>query len=331
MVLEANELRQRLRDLGVPPASVDAAWPEWWSEESAGSLSATAELSYTVARRLGLLPSSLLEDQPRYVWHDVAKFKSLTSGLTATEEAAITSFGQVVGRATIAATRADGRDLPAAAELRAAILTAYATVNLGSLVTTCWALGIPVGQLKVFPLAAKRMHAMSIRFEERFAVLIGYESSFASRVAFTVAHELGHIALGHHDQGPAIIDMETPDHDSQDAEEQAADEYALELLTGRPDFNVEGTPNAAPRSLATEATRIGLELGVDPGSVVTAYGFSSGNWPAVTLALKLLGQGGGQVSEELNSILGAQLDWSSLGDELQHYLRAVYATAGDDA
>src|SRR5437588_12250307 len=68
----ASLLRQKLLHLGLTRQAVDAAWPAWWSEEAEASASARVELRFSVARKLGLDPRSLLEDpsQPRFVWHD---------------------------------------------------------------------------------------------------------------------------------------------------------------------------------------------------------------------------------------------------------------------
>ncbi|MRK01962.1 ImmA/IrrE family metallo-endopeptidase [Aeromicrobium sp. S22] len=332
MVLPADQLRMKLRQLGLSQDVVNAAWPNWWSDEAASSLSATAELSYTVARRLGLSPSSLIEDQPRFVWHDVAKFKNLEQTLSENDIAAITSFGQVVGRATIKATVAEPVHVSSAAELRRAILAGSETVNLASLVTMCWAFGIPVAQLKKFPLSAKRMHAMSVSHQGTFAILLGHESTSPSRVAFTLAHELGHIVLNHLNDGPAVIDMEGLDTEAlEDSEEQAANEFALTLLTGQPDFEVFGVPSASPRELAREAGRLGDELRIDPGAVVLGYGRSSGSWDVVALALRALGQGRTQVSTELNALAESQLDWERLSQESSQYLRLILGLENDRA
>lgn len=55
-----RSLRARLRATGLTARVVDAAWPAWWSEEAEDSASAMAELQFTLARKLGMSPSSLL-------------------------------------------------------------------------------------------------------------------------------------------------------------------------------------------------------------------------------------------------------------------------------
>ena len=63
MTLSAGRLRREGDEAGTANAAINAVWPEWWSAEAEASLSATAELTYTVARRLGLSPAPYLTDR----------------------------------------------------------------------------------------------------------------------------------------------------------------------------------------------------------------------------------------------------------------------------
>src|SRR3546814_3287801 len=121
-----------------------------------------------------------------------------------------------------------------------------------------WGLGIPVVHLRVYPLAAKRRSAMSVRVGNRFAILMARDATYPAPLAFHLAHELGHIFLHHLVDGHAIVDLESIEElaDGNDPEEHAADAFALELLTGRPSltFEIEGEGRGA-RQLAAEAQR----------------------------------------------------------------------------
>src|SRR5262245_58890952 len=75
---DANSLKWSLQKLGFSDTAIDAAWPEWWSVDADASASANAELRFSLARKLGLDPRSLIEnDEPRFVWRE-AKYKHLT-------------------------------------------------------------------------------------------------------------------------------------------------------------------------------------------------------------------------------------------------------------
>jgi hypothetical protein len=117
-----QSLRRDLENAGLTRAAIDAIWPEWWSAEAESSLSASTELRYTVARRLGLSPRALMEGQTRFVWRDEAKYKNL-GATTRAEQGILTSFGIAVGKALIAVAPPPGAPLPHNPEdLREAIL-----------------------------------------------------------------------------------------------------------------------------------------------------------------------------------------------------------------
>src|SRR6266542_5650566 len=106
----ARRLRSRLKSLGLTDAGIRAAWPRWWSDDAEQSPSAQAELRFGVARRLGLDPRSLFDDErqpPRFRWRDEARFKHL-SGERPEELAGIVSYASpgricVVGRGQLVA------------------------------------------------------------------------------------------------------------------------------------------------------------------------------------------------------------------------------------
>ena len=191
------------------------------------------------------------------------------------------------------------------------------------MLTGCWALGIPVLQLRVFPLRQKRMHSVAARLGERFAILIGHESQFPSQVAFWIAHELGHIANGHLDDSAAVVDVEDPlgSHD-RDSEEEAADEYALELLTGssRPSFE-SSVADYTATELAIAAQRIADERAVDPGVVALGMGHADGAWQQAIGALKILGEV--PAGDLINTVAAQQLDWSAMGTDSGPFLKTV--------
>ena len=76
MVSVAASIRRQLREAGVAAKAINQFWPEWWTADAESSISATTELRYTLARRLGVSPSSLFGGPPRFVGSDNAKFKN---------------------------------------------------------------------------------------------------------------------------------------------------------------------------------------------------------------------------------------------------------------
>lgn len=289
----AAQLRSRLKDLGLSDPAIEAAWPRWWSSDAEASPSARAELRFGVARRLGLDPGSLLDDreQPRFLWREEARFKHLLSE-DEVERAGIASFGRAVATAMVDAAPPVAADLAglAAEDLRTRLLASGRPfIGLDDLVALCWGVGIPVVHLRVFPWPRKRMAAMTVRVGERSFILLGKDATYPAWIAFYLAHELGHIALAHVDADRALVDLDPGDPVAQDDEEDAADAWALELLTGRPQPTVVSKDGSRSASeLARVALAAGPELGIEPGTLALCFGYSSGDWATANGSLKLI-------------------------------------------
>ncbi len=318
-------LIERLRRAGLSGAAIQAAWPSWWTEEADASPSGRAELRFALARRLGLEPKPLLGERVEFVWNDEAKFKHLSAEHEA-QKAALASFGMSIGRLLLRATPAPFETEIAPADiLRAAIRAGNRFVDLWSLIATCWAMGIPVIHLRVFPLEAKSMHAMVVRVEGRFAILLGRDAQYPAPVAFTLAHELGHVMLGHLDNALALVDLKDPalarDGDDQ---ENDADRFALTLLTGSPEPDIQTSLDRfnAP-TLARAVLDAALRYHVEPGTLALCLAYRRDAWPVAMSALRFIYPERRPTWREVNGIADGELSWDELGDEAAHYLRNV--------
>lgn len=324
-----QSLRERLRQDGLSDRAVEAVWPTWWSADAERSPSATTELRFTVARRLGLSPAALFEAGPQFVWRDDARFKNLGE-LNEHEAAVLASFCVGVGSHLIAAVDLESvsAPLPDAASLRNVILQGARSVNLFSLLVVCWAMRIPVVQLRLFPLRQKGMHAVATRAGERYAVLVGRESRFRAQVCFWLAHELGHVALGHLAESSALLDVEDPAAHDGDDEERAADRYALELLTGSPAPDIaSSSPAYTATQLASAVRKEAPAHGIDPGVLALCAARDGGRWEQAFGALKIL-QDEEDVPEQINRLALTQLNLDGLSVDNQHFLLSVMGMGG---
>lgn len=320
----AKALRKELRDAGYSEQAINAAWPTWWSDEAATSPSARAELRFVMSRHLGLAPKSLLGERVEFVWSDQARFKNLTTHDQASRDA-LASFGVAVGRLLLRAAP-QGRSLDglAAVELRRAILANRRFVDLVGLVSACWALGVPVIHLRVFPLPAKSMRAMVVNANGRQAILLGRDANYPAPIAFTLAHEMGHAALGHAANGQAVVDDGDPVYGSDDGEEQEADAYGLELLTGSPQPEIIlSTDRPSARSLAQECLEQGPANGIEPGTLALCVGHLNGDWKTANAALRYVYTDAKPVWEAVNNTAAQELDWGSLSPDSAAYLQVV--------
>lgn len=323
---EREILRRQLRGAGLSDRAIDSAWPAWWREELGESASGRAELRFALARKLGLSPRGLLSERVEFIWDDQAKFKHL-SVEDDQERAALTAFGVTIGRMLISASDEVASLVNIDAQIIRNEVLASGTpyVDLQSLLALCWGVGIPVIHLRVFPLEAKRMHAMVVRLDDRLAVLLGKDASYPAPLAFTLAHELGHIALGHLEAAPALVDLQDPalalDGDDQETE---ANRFALKLLTGRPDPEITtSAENFNSPTLAAAVMRAGPEYGVDPGTLALCVGHRTGVWPVAMTALRFIYGEGKPAWRPINEMAAGQLDWDRLLPDNADYLQSI--------
>lgn len=325
---DAKSLRRQLRAAGLSSSAINAAWPDWWSDEAETSKSARTELRLAVARNLGMAPQQLIGERVDFVWRDRARFKHLGADGDS-PLAALNSFGVSVGRSLIQATDSVGEltGLPAA-ELRAMLLGMGAP-DLPGLLTVCWAVGVPVAHLRVWPLAQKAMHAMVVGQSGRHAIMFNREVSYPAMAAFTLAHEIGHIALGHVPPDDLLVDAEDPaaaaDHDE---EEIAADRYALEVLMGDPDPEIVlnfDTFNHA--MLADVVLRAAPEYGIDPGTLALAVAHRRNAWPVAMAAMRQIQPKPVIVSDLVNRVARGQLHLDRLGNDSATFIERTLGFA----
>jgi hypothetical protein len=326
---DAQSLRKRLRNAGLSAAAVDAAWPGWWTDDADSSPSARAELRFALARNLGLSAKALVGERVDFVWRDSARFKHLAD-CDAGDRAALNSFGASVGRLLMRATEG-GPGLVGipAVKLRAMLLGGSSAVELVGLLAACWSAGIPVAYLRVSPLPTKSMHAMVVGNAGRHAILLSRDARYPAITAFTLAHEIGHVALGHVRGADIIVDAEDPARGADgDEEERAADRYALELLMGsaEPTISINfDTFNSA--ELADAALRAGPEYGIDPGTLALAVAYQRNAYPVAMAAMRFIYTNPSPVWLAVNRVASRHLRLDTAGDDGAEFLARVLGLA----
>ena len=324
---DSYTLRSRLRRLGLDQPVIDAAWPDWWSTAAEASVSARTELHFSLARKLGLDPRSLLEetDEPRFVWHDAARFKN-ASHVSGVERAALASFGMALATVLVGASP-DYRELEentAGAVRRLLLASDRRFIRLVDILVFCWSTGIPVVHLRVFPFHQKRMAAMAVGVGGRPAILLARDSMYPAHASFFLAHEIAHIVLRRNGTDGVVVDFERESAAAVDDEELGADAFALELLTGRQRPTV--LPWASKYSageLARVALEAGPDLGIEPGTLALCFGHSTGDWATAQAALRRIYDAPKPVWREINRLAMNQLSGERVPDDFSSFLAAV--------
>jgi hypothetical protein len=326
-------LYKRLKAAGVDPAYVKkTVLPSWWDDEDASNPAAYSQALITISRNLAI-PLSVLHKADEPIDCDAmphTKFKRQTG----TKEGDIKWSHCIATRAARIAAMASEQSplgpIGPARKVRERINATNSCVSLTSLMDFCWDNGIPVLHVANFPKGSKKMDGMATIVDTRPVIVLSKNCKHSAWLLFILAHEMGHIASGHIKNGDVLLDEKVSvDGTKSDPEEVAADQYAIELLTGKPltRYRATGTwPKAA--ELVSEAKRIGAEARIDPGAVVLNYAHAVGHFPVGNAALNILEPEANAVGS-VNRAMVNRLNMDGLGEEHREFLcRVTNAKSG---
>ena len=315
---------RRLRAVGLTTSYVrKMILPDWWDDKIAENPAGLAEGLGFLSRHLGLDIATLRDPGRPVAFRNfgACKFKksqNVTEDDLSLSRAMATRAAQIVNGAV---TEPPVSPPVEAAEIRREILGQNEPwVNLQNLAEYCWSLGIPVVHLSSIA-SAKRPDGLAVRVGGRPIIVLCKKESFTSRMLFLLAHELGHIALGHIDEDGVLVDESMKDN-VQDQEESAANSFAIELLTGAPKSAFRATGRwLNAQQLADAAVAIGREQRIDPGHIVLNYAHTMGSrfWPVANAALKLI-EPRGEGLTIVRRLMAEHLDWSSLPEDSSEFL-----------
>lgn len=170
------------------------------------------------------------------------------------------------------------------------------SVDFDALLNYCWRRGVPVISLSNLPFGLKKMDGAALKVGDRPVIILAKKNNSKSWLSFILAHELGHIALGHLENNSSIVDIalqqeSTFDSDNTgDSMELEADKFALNILGGPLAQETQerwGDFDSAI-TLATNARAAANLLGCSAGHLILRYAFRTKRWPEAASALKFL-------------------------------------------
>lgn len=336
-VPSARTLYQTVGRLGLTKAQVRGLLPSWWEPQIETEEAGVAELGLHLSRRLSLDLTALLEGrvQPKGAVAKVA-FKH-RAGVAPEKFAAASYIAASLSQAVIDAFPTEVVDLPADPQsLRAAAIAASnsSVVGFDALLTLCWRSGIPVIPIPRLPVGVRKMDGAALRVGSRPVIVIAKRQTSRAWLSFILAHEIGHLALGHIAPASTLIDVAL--HESatyatdsaQDEEERAADDFALDTLGGPmlADAIARWPARESAPGLAVAARKLGAQLAVEPGHIVLRHAFESKRWAEATNALRFLSEDfdpASRLAEELH----AHLDLDLIAEDLQEHIESVTGLA----
>lgn len=326
-------LRQRLKDVGVKRKFLDeVVLPSWWEDSIAESQAGFREGAGYICSHIGYSLESLLDGRkkPTFAGASEVKFKK-SEGVGNREVALATNYALGLARAvTLAADDLLAYStVPAPLELREELLNASEKkwISLRDILASCWRRGIPVIQIRNFPKSGKKPDALVTIINERPVIAILKNVRAPSSVAFILAHELGHLYHEHVKPGQTVVDEEILEKATEE-EEQQANQFALELLTGDPAFSLRTGQNLTTKHLVAAAKKFGETNRVAPGVCALNHGYRfDTRWPVANGAVKML-EGDRDAGEAVAQAMTKNLSLDEVSDDTKEWI--IRATKSDE-
>ena len=310
--------------------------PEWWEDKLAEVPANRALAEGRIAKHLDV-PLKVLRDprQPlSFALANRPRFKH-NKGASPDE---LTAAALVANRAAGIATRY-ARDLPpfpgsySVDVIRDEIIVGGNRVNLDSLLEYCWRKGIFVLHLKNLPDRSKKFDAMAMFCGQTPVIVLASGKDGPPWLAFHLAHDLAHVILKHVRPGSSpITDADLGEVD-EEADEQAANRFAKELLEGQVPPRVPPVTGTTANRLADQARASEFcHRGLDSGSFVMAFAFDAhgrneNRWAVAQAALKALGLNAGG-HEKINDHVRKHLAHDEMPESSARFLEGVLSANG---
>ncbi len=323
------DLYRRLKKVGYGPNFVRSViLPDWWEDVCADVPFNRGLAELAISRHLDIPLASLRNTTEELSPAPVAgvRLKTATIG---TRVAQVQPAIQVARRFASQLVRAC-QNLPdfsgsmTAEEVRKQLLSDNVrAVNLNRLLRFCWDRGIIVAHLQHLPTVKgfRKFDGLVLFIDNRPCILLAEKHDAPAKLAFHLAHELGHLFQGHIEPGQAICD-DNIERIINDKEETEADTFALEILSGDSQPHLNRVDGMTGEKLANAVSRYGERHKIDPAVVAMIYGKCADRMGAAVVALKHLG-----VDKGARSLIQSQLipniDLDQLGESDRRFVEAL--------
>lgn len=290
-----RDIYERLQKLGFQSSFVrNCILPDWWHDKLATVPSNRAYAEAVIARHLGLELASLRDRSARLELSSGAALKlKHRQGATVNDFQVAVVLGERLAGITASSinTPVEISSLSASSIRQKILNTGVSWVGFEELLGFCWGVGIPVVNLCRIPSGNKRPDGMAVWAEDRPVIVIASGKKQPAWHLFILAHELAHIICGHLSSGQVSVDSQVK-LETIDKEEEEANTFAVELLSGDPNLSFSPPPHRIDASqLAATAKSIGQKFQIDPGFIALSYSRSQGFIPLGAAALNALSPG----------------------------------------
>lgn len=285
-----KSLYSKLQTVGYNPKYIHSLLPDWWDDEIAETPAGLQQASLILGQTFGVRAESLwtANAEPELNLPQGIRFKH-RENIIADDLTVACAVARSLANIVLKVFPA--KPLPAfypdASELRKHLLIGKKWITFEDVLTHCLDFGIPVIHLHHLPKKVKKMEGLAFEQSGRPVIMLTQNRPHGFAL-FDLAHELGHITLGHVTDERSIVDQKI-DAEADDEDERAANRFAMELLTGDPECKiVPRGRNLTGDELATAAMLYGEKNQIDPLHIVLNYAYSKKHWGAAIIAIKLI-------------------------------------------
>lgn len=323
--LSMSVLYKKLSAIGFPKPFVrEKGLPSWWNEELDNKPVAVLEGAGHIAQRLHIdLKSLLAENQkPQFKPLLHTKFKYHQQDKVDVPDAAH-QLASRVAEVVADAIKLEFKPIPSDPhQVRSEIVAKHPQVTLYSLLDYCWEHGIAVIYFKDYPKKTRKITGM-IQWQCDYPVIVlSSRHTNPAWLAFHVAHEMGHLALGHIKEG-ILIDDDIK-QDSDDQEERDSNQFAVKLLVnsfdnslGKKKFNnAQALKNKIIQLVQNNST-------IDPCALALNYSWYNQNYFPLSMKCVNLINPAKEGQKTINKFLEQHLNWDELSEDNADYLDQI--------
>ena len=307
-----------------------AILPDWWEERCEEDVALLADIELRVARFLAAPVASVRNADdtlvvPPYPGAQLRRVVDLDRDRLAPAIHAAIQIASAVVRSLREPSRPVNVPPVDALAWRAQISPGGSAVKLESVLADCWERGIPVVSIESLP--APSFQGLACVVGGRPVIVLGHKHDEPGRIAFLLAHEVGHLVAGDCNREHPVVDEQDEIVDDSDLESRA-DAYATGILAGS-----AGIPTVSAekwKELASKAAAIERDTGVDAGAMIWAWARKSGNFSSAVLAVKALYRATG-ARKLLRRHLEQHIDFESAAESDRTLIRCVFGEPEHDA
>lgn len=315
-----SNLYNQLNTVGIVKSFAKKVLPEWWDDEIALSASGLQQAQLYFSRAFNLDIASLQAGQTQPKFHVVERKFKLSRNVSAEDVSVGAHYVTAIAKLALQTIDQPQSVVPKNPnELRLHITEKYSCVNLNGILSYCKEIGIPV--LHIEKLPSKKMTGLAIREDGQFAIVLSKKGHPANQL-FYLAHELGHIANNHLVENGFIADSNIGSNNTNDADEQEADAYAIRLLNGRAvKYTAQGIITSG-KQLYIAAKAKSEEENVDIGHIILNFGNTQGNFGLAHMALRRV-EGSDNGADVINQAFFSSLNEELLSDDQLQLLKTA--------